>query len=134
MKLHVIELTKDQSVLPAIHDYLADKNWKRGLIFCAVGSLYDVTMSNPRSRTPGLPLAMAHMDGPCEIISFSAEIIRKDEIPAGLDRHSHPDDGSNYLVHVHGSVSHGECEVTGGGFREGKVSRAVNLYALELDE
>lgn len=131
---HMLALRKDESVLPAIHAYLADKKWKRGLIFCGAGSLYDVVLSNPKSRTPGQPLAMVRLEGPCEITSFCGEIIPRDEIPAGLERHLHEDDPSPYLVHIHGSVSYGECEVSGGGFREGKVSRAVNLYIWEIDD
>ena len=31
-KLHVIQLTKGQSILPAIHEYLMDKKWNDAVI------------------------------------------------------------------------------------------------------
>lgn len=132
-KLHKIELTKDQSMIPAIHEYLADKEWKSAVILCGVGSLYDVTLTNPRSRTPGQPLAELKLDGPCELTSFTGEIIRREEVPTGLERYLKEGEPSRYLVHIHGSVSHGRCVSNGGAIRGGTVSRAVNIYVLEDD-
>ena len=66
-------------------------------------------------------------------MNFTGEIIRREDTPAGLERHLH-DDPSDYLVHIHASVSHGEGIVNGGGFRGATVYRGVNIYVLEYDE
>ena len=35
-KLHVIQLTKGQSILPAIHEYLMDKKWNDAVIVAEI--------------------------------------------------------------------------------------------------
>lgn len=121
----MLQLAKDEDIIPAIHAKIADKNWNKALIVAGAGSAYQVTVSNPISESHPPQLLPITVVEPCEVISFVGEISRKDEVAAG--------DPSPFKVHIHASFSHGSGVVNGGGFRGGKVWRAINLYVLVLE-
>lgn len=132
-KLHVIKLEKGQDVKEGLKQYMMDKDWKGAVIVAAAGSLRGVTLSNPISDTPPSVLLPITVDVPCEIMSFTGELIRKDDTPKSLS-HFVQDDPCNYIVHIHASISHGSGVVNGGGLRAATVHRALNIYVLELEE
>lgn len=131
-KIHVIELKKDEEVVNGIHHYLMDKQWKRALIFEAVGSIYNVTINNPITHDNPPELQMTTLDELCEVVSFMGEITRKEDMPAGLPCQI-ANTPSDYIVHIHMSCSYRDGTVKGGGLRKATVLRALNVYVLELD-
>lgn len=131
-KLHVIELKKDEDVMAGIHNYLMEKKWKAAVITAAIGSIYDVTVNNPISHDSPPKLQMTHVDKLCEVVSFMGEITRKEDAPQGLPCII-SDTPSDYIVHIHMTCSHTDGTVCGGGFRNAKVLRALNIYALEIE-
>lgn len=133
-KLHIIKLIqKDQDIMEALYQYMVGKAWKGACIVAGAGSVYDVTVHNPITNTPPTTLLPVTVNVPCEVMNFTGEIIRKKDTPASLSRHIE-DDPSDYMIHLHISVSHGSGVVTGGGLEKAKVFRALNVYALEFDE
>ncbi len=132
-KLHVIQLTKGQSILPAIHEYLMDKKWNDAVIVAGVGSVTDVCLSNPGSYEMPPELIKKKIFDPCEVVSCMGEITLKEhtapDLPAIIKETPSP-----YVVHIHMSVSHAEGIVNGGGFRSATVLRALTLYVLEQDD
>ena len=131
-KLHVIQLTKGQSVLPAIHEVLMSKKWNDAVIVSGVGSVTDVCLSNPGSYEMPPKLIKKDIEAPCEVVSCMGEITLKEhtapDLPAVIKETPSP-----YVVHIHMSVYHDEGIVNGGGFRSATVLRALNLYVLEQD-
>ena len=131
-KVNKIILTKDQDVMVALHQYMADKNWKAGVIVAGVGSIYNVKVANPGSYDMPPQMLEISVNNPCEIVSFMGEIIRKEDAPADLPC-QFKDTPSPYIIHIHMAFSHGNGIVNGGGFRSATVLRAINVYVIEIE-
>lgn len=133
-KMHVIELTKGQEILPAIHQHLMDKTWNDCVIVAAVGSITNVCLSNPGGYDMPPELIKKKIFDPCEVVSCMGEITKKEHTAPDLPPIIIADSPSPYVVHIHMSVSHAEGIVNGGGFRSATVLRALTLYVLEREE
>ena len=131
-KLHIIQLKAGEDVQTALHAYLMQKDWKAGVIVAGVGSIYDVTLNNPMDHNTPPTLQTIRVEKPCEIVSFMGEITRKEDMPSGMPCMI-MDTPSQYVTHIHASVSHDDGSVQGGGFRNATVLRAINIYVLEIE-
>ena len=70
-------------------------------------------------------------DEPLEVLGFTGELFAKGAQPDNMPDFA-SDNPSNFVIHIHVAVSHGDGSVTGGGFRNATVMRGLNLYMMEL--
>jgi len=132
MKLHILRIHQDEEVIPALHAFMREQNWYRGVILGAAGSVQDVLVNAPVNNEHPPKLAPVIIEEPCEVTSFFGEVIRREDTPDNLQRHMQ-EQTSQYMLHIHCSVGHGKhCAVTGGGLRKLRVFSALNVYIAEL--
>lgn len=126
-----LSLTRGQDIMTALYGFLQDKRWSRALILSGIGSVSSITLGNPLDHGSPPKMAVTTFNEPAEVLGFAGEIFRKDLAPADMPAHAR-DTPCNYVVHIHATISYGGGTVTGGGFRNGTVMRALNIYIQAL--
>ena len=129
--IFTLSLTKGQDIMPALYSFLKDKRWPGALILSGIGSVSSITLGNPLDHGSPPKMSVKSIDEPAEVLAFAGEILRKDLAPSDMPAHAR-DTPCNYVVHIHATISHGGGEVAGGGFRNGTVMRALNIYIQTL--
>ena len=127
-------LTPGQAVDESLYEFMRGKKWKRGVILAGIGAVDQVCLTTPTApefpgQAPGIRLTQ--VEEPCEVVSFTGEIIHVDRVKESLKRLIRLD--SEYLIHVHASVAYGGGEVAGGGFRTARVFGGMNIYMMATE-
>lgn len=131
-EIHVLHIGSGQDVSSAIYDYLKDKNWNSAIIMNGIGSVIETIIGNPITHSSPPKMAIKTIKEPAEVLGFIGEIIRKENAPPNLPEHT-KNTLCDYIVHSHITISHGNGNVSGGGYRGATVMRALNLYIQEID-
>ena len=129
--VHMLQMTKDQDVTTALYAYLADKKWKGVVILGGIGSVTSMTVANPISHGSPPKIGIKKLDEPLEVLGFTGELFAKGSEPDNMPGFA-KENPTNYVIHIHVSVSHSDGSMTGGGYREATVMRGLNLYMMEL--
>lgn len=131
-KIHMLELTKGQDVTTALYDFLEDKKWAGAIIVSGIGSVGSVTIGNPLTHDQPPEIILKKIDEPAEVLGFTGEIFKKNsKLENSLPAYTR-ENPSDYAIHIHIAISHGNGIVTGGGFRKATVLRALNIYIQEI--
>lgn len=127
----MLQMTKNQDVATTLFAFLEDKKWDGVVILGGIGSVSSMTVANPVTHDSPPKIATNRIDEPLEVLGFTGELFKK-----GIEPNNMPgfasDNPSNFVIHIHVSVSHGDGSMTGGGFRDATVMRGLNLYMMEL--
>ncbi|MBL8377221.1 MAG: DNA-binding protein [Burkholderiales bacterium] len=129
--VHMLQITQGQDVTKALYAYLADKRWKGVVILGGIGSITSLTVANPVDHGPPPTIGVKKLDEPLEVVGFTGELFAKGVEPGNMPGFA-KDNPTNYVIHIHISVSHSDGTMTGGGYREATVMRGLNLYMMEL--
>ncbi|MEO8507045.1 MAG: PPC domain-containing DNA-binding protein [Betaproteobacteria bacterium] len=127
----MLQMTRNQDVATALYAFLEDKPWTGVVILGGIGSVTSMTVANPVNHDVPPKIAVNKIDEPLEVLGFTGELFVKGSEPDNMPRFA-SDNPSNFVIHIHVVVSHGDGSVTGGGFREATVMRGLNLYMMEL--
>ena len=130
-EIQTLSLIRGQDIMAAIFDFLKDKHWPGALILSGIGSVSSITIGNPLDHGSPPKMVVTTINEPAEVLAFAGEIMRKDLAPADIPAHA-KNTPCDYVVHIHATISHKGGEVVGGGFRNGTVMRALNIYIQSL--
>ena len=130
--VRTLRLERGQDVIAGLCEYLKDKPWNAALIVSGIGSVSSATIGNPMTHDLPPKMYLSKIDEPAEVLAFTGEIIRKENAPDDFPAHT-KEYPSEYAIHIHIAIAHSKGTVTGGGFRDARVMRALNIYMVELD-
>jgi len=127
----MLQMTRNQDVAACLYRFLEDKQWAGVVILGGIGSVSSMTVANPVTHDSPPRIAINRLDEPLEVLAFTGELFAKGAQPDNMPDFA-SDNPSNFVIHIHVAVSHGDGSVTGGGFRNATVMRGLNLYMMEL--
>jgi predicted DNA-binding protein with PD1-like motif len=130
-EIQVLSLTRGQDIMSVLYEFLKDKHWPGALIVSGIGSVSSITIGNPLDHGNPPKMSVITIDEPAEVLGFAGEIMRKDLAPADMPAHAR-NTPCDYVIHIHATISHKGGDVIGGGFRNGTVMRALNIYIQSL--
>ncbi len=127
-----LEIGRGEDIKTAINEFINEKGWDFAYISGAVGSVMDVSLSNPQSRKIPIEVAITKLDGPCEVVGFTGEIMKKEYMNEELKK-IYRDESSSLFIHIHMSCSTKDAMVYGGGLHQGKTFRGLKIYVQKTD-
>lgn len=130
-KIYLLEVGRGRDIKEEIGNFMKEKDWDYAYISGAIGSITDITVANPVSNKFPIEIKTTDISGPCEVLSFTGEIMKKEFMKEEL-KTVYKDYVSDLFVHIHMSCSSIDASVFGGGFHKAKVFRALNIFIQEL--
>ncbi len=125
-----IIVPKDGDVKQCIMDFMRQSGWKKAYISGAIGSIYNAVFAAPSSPQYPPVTTQTQVYMPSEVLSFTAEVMDKSEMPEEL-KAVYKDDGSEYFVHIHASTAVSGGHVYGGGLHAAQAFRGLKIYIQE---
>jgi predicted DNA-binding protein with PD1-like motif len=125
--MHELAIHQGEDIKQAVLTYVLENGWEDVILIGGVGSVIDVELANP--ATADLPPRMERLfiQGPCEVLSFTGEVIVKEKMDEILKK-VYANDPSPLFVHIHLSCSGRDGTAYGGAVRSGRAFRSIRMF------
>jgi predicted DNA-binding protein with PD1-like motif len=130
-KLYDVIIPGGEDIREAITEFVLKKNWEEVSVIGAVGSVQDISFTSPIENRLPLRTGVTPCFGAAEILSFSGEIMRRENMDPELES-VYPDKNSPLFVHIHASCAIAGGHVYGGGLKCGKAFRSLRVFMVPL--
>lgn len=130
-KIYELELHRGNDIKSCLDKFITSKGWNSAYIMGGIGSVEDIVLSNPISKEFPPNIETQNLSGPCEVLSFTGEIMNKEFMSESMKK-VYKDDECQLFIHIHMSCSTAGGRVFGGGLHNGKIFRGMKLYIKQM--
>jgi predicted DNA-binding protein with PD1-like motif len=125
--MYELVIAKGQNITETVQAFVLRHGWEDAILLGGVGSVTDVELANP--ATSALPPRMekVFIQGPCEVLSLTGEVIIKEKMDEILKK-VYANNPNPLFVHIHLSCSDKEGIVHGGALRSGRAFRSIRMF------
>lgn len=130
--IYELELNRGDDIKSSIEKFIIDKGWNFAYISGGIGSVQNIDLSNPVSNQLPPEIEITKLEGPCEVLTFTGEIMKKEYMNEDLKK-VYKDNGGDLFIHIHMSCAGKGAIVYGGGMHSAKVFRGMKIYLQEMN-
>jgi len=129
--MYELVIAQGEDIKKAVQDFVLENGWEDVILLGGVGSVTDVELANP--ATSDLPPRMekAFIKGPCEVLSFTGEVIIKEKMDEILKK-VYANSQDPLFVHIHLSCSGKDGIAYGGAMRSGRAFRSIRMFFMPV--
>ena len=131
--IYVLKISRHEDIKDKILDFVREKDWDKAYISGALGSVCDVHVVNPQNDKIPPDLKGEIINGPCEVLSFVGEVMKKEYMSETM-KTVYKDDENLYFAHIHMSCSTKNQKVYGGGLRKGRAFLGLKIFIEKISD
>lgn len=125
--MYELVINQGEDIKQAVQSFVLKNGWEDVILLGAVGSVTDVELANPATSDLPPQMEKAFVKGPCEILSFTGEVMIKEKMDDVLKK-VYANSPDPLFVHIHLSCSGKDGAAFGGAMRFGRAFRSVRMF------
>jgi predicted DNA-binding protein with PD1-like motif len=126
--MEILTLSRGESVVEALQQWLLGQERKRYYIVGGIGSLASATLASPKDDHFPPAMQFLTLQQGMEVTSLTGELTPYEWLDPVLKDIYGANAEQDWFVHLHASMSTPTCTVVGGGLREATVLRSLTLW------